>query len=72
MDRMIDQEIARLHQKLTNAEIALREVHRLIDELRIWLREWLIRSEPRMRLNKILSYQHPLSGAYRILGKAIL
>ncbi len=39
MEIELNQKIARLHQKLANAEVALREVHRMIDEFRIWLRE---------------------------------
>jgi len=39
MDRMINQKIARLLQKLSEVEQALTQIHRVLDEFRIWLRE---------------------------------
>ena len=38
-NRGIDYKIARMHAKLANAEVAIRELHKLIDEFRAWLRE---------------------------------
>ena len=35
----IDYKIASMHAKLANAESTIRELHRLIDEFRAWLRE---------------------------------
>lgn len=38
-NKQIDYKIAHMHQKLASAEVMLKELHRLIDEFRAWLRE---------------------------------
>lgn len=37
-NRPIDYKIAKMHQKLADAEVTIRELHKLIDEFRAWLR----------------------------------